>query len=105
MLDTAELIVAERPDSAQILLETLYPYSNLSQQQRARCGILLAMAKLRQSKSFASDSLLDNSIAYFNQKNDSAELFRAYQLSLSIQVALPTGFDILLSTTIHQHNW
>lgn len=80
MLDTAESIVVEHPDSAQILLETLYPYSNLTTQQRARCGILLAMAKLQQSKSFASDSLLDKGIAYFNQKHDSAELFRAYQL-------------------------
>lgn len=80
ILDMAESIVAERPDTAQAILETLYPYQNLTQQQRARCGILLATAKLRQSKSFASDSLLDNGISYFRQHSDSVELFRAYQL-------------------------
>lgn len=56
LLDTAESMTVEHPDSAQTILETLYPYSKLTQQQRARCGILLATAKLQQSKAFASDS-------------------------------------------------
>lgn len=80
VLDRAESMVAERPDTAQAILEILYPYQNLTQQQRARCGILLATAKLRQGKSFASDSLLDNGISYFRQHSDSVELFRAYRL-------------------------
>lgn len=80
LLDTAESMTVEHPDSAQTILETLYPYSKLTQQQRARCGILLATAKLQQSKAFASDSLLDNSVSYFKQNCDSIELFKAYQL-------------------------
>ncbi|MDO4161067.1 MAG: tetratricopeptide repeat protein [Prevotellaceae bacterium] len=80
ILDKAESAINEHPDSAQAMLETLYPYSNLTQAQKARCGVLLASAKLRQNKSFSSDSLLDNSIAYFCQNNDSVEMFRAYQL-------------------------
>lgn len=80
ILDMAESTVAEHPDSVQAILETLYPYSNLTQQQKARCGILLATAKLKQSKAFASDSLLDSSISYFQSKNDSTELLMAYQL-------------------------
>jgi tetratricopeptide (TPR) repeat protein len=80
ILDTAELMAVKHPDSAQTILETLYPYSKLTQQQRARCGILLATAKLQQSKAFASDSLLDNSVSYFKQNCDSIELFKAYQL-------------------------
>lgn len=55
ILDTAESMAVEHPDSAQTILETLYPYSKLTQQQRARCGILLAIVKLQQNKAFASD--------------------------------------------------
>ena len=80
ILDTAESMAVEHPDSAQTILETLYPYSKLTQQQRARCSILLATTKLQQSKAFASDSLLDNSVSYFKQNCDSIELFKAYQL-------------------------
>lgn len=80
ILNIAESIVVEHPDSAQAVLETLYPYSKLTHQQRARCGVLLATAKLRQNKAFASDSLLNYSISYFKQNNDSTELFKAYQL-------------------------
>lgn len=80
ILDAAESIAVEHPDSAQMILETLYPYSKLTLQQKARCGILLATTKLQQSKAFASDSLLDNSISYFKQNSDSIELFGAYQL-------------------------
>lgn len=80
VLDMAESVSTENPDSAKAILETFYPYSGLTQSQRARLGILLASAKLRQNKSFASDSLLDNSISYYSQENDSANLFLAYQL-------------------------
>lgn len=80
ILDAAESIAVKHPDSAQMILETLYPYSKLTLQQKARCGILLATTKLQQSKAFASDSLLDNSISYFKQNSDSIELFGAYQL-------------------------
>lgn len=80
ILNIAESIIVEHPDSAQAVLETLYPYSKLTHQQRARCGVLLATAKLRQNKAFASDSLLNYSISYFKQNNDSTELFKAYQL-------------------------
>lgn len=80
ILNRAEMLLENRPDSAQTILETLYPYSKLTQQQRARCGILLATAKLQLSKAFASDSLLDNSVSYFKQNCDSIELFKAYQL-------------------------
>ena len=74
------MLLENRPDSAQTILETLYPYSKLTQQQRARCGILLATAKLQLSKAFASDSLLDNSVSYFKLYCDSIVLFKAYQL-------------------------
>ncbi len=81
-LDMAESILIDHPDSAQIILETLYPYSDLNQSQKARCGVLLASAKLQQNKSFASDNLLDNSLAYYKQNNDSIELFKAFQLKV-----------------------
>lgn len=80
ILDMAESVAIDRPDSAQCLLETLYPYSSLNERQKARCGVLLASVKLQQNKSFASDRLLDESMAYYRQHNDSVELFRAYQL-------------------------
>ncbi len=80
ILDMAESVAIDRPDSAQCLLETLYPYSSLNEGQKARCGVLLASVKLQQNKSFASDRLLDESMAYYRQHNDSVELFRAYQL-------------------------
>ena len=64
ILNRAEMLLENRPDSAQMILETLYPYSRLNDGQKARCGVLLAEARLGQDKSFASDSLLDNSMAY-----------------------------------------
>lgn len=80
VLDRAKDRLDEYPDSSQRLVESLYPYSRLNESQKARCGVLLAMAKLYQNKSFASDSLLDNSLAYYQQVNDSAALAEAYQL-------------------------
>lgn len=80
VLDVVEAIANEHPDSSQHLLETLYPYSHLNAQQKARCGILLAYVKLQQNKSFASDGLLDYSVAFYRQSKDSMNLFKAYQL-------------------------
>lgn len=80
VLDRAEAIVEEHPDSAQKMLEAFYPYRHLNDEEKARCGVLLASAKLRQNKSIALDGLLDKSIAYYIQKGDSVELSKAYQL-------------------------
>ena len=70
ILKKAEALLDNRPDSAQMILETLYPYSRLNDGQKARCGVLLAEARLGQDKSFASDSLLDNSMAYYENSGD-----------------------------------
>lgn len=73
-------MIEEHPDSALKILEELYPYTQLNDEEMARCGVLIATAKLRQNKSVASEELLDKSIAYYLQTNDSVELFKAYQL-------------------------
>lgn len=79
-IDLAESLMDEHPDSAQKILEQLYPYTQLSDEDRARCGVLLATARLRQNESVASDELLDESIKFYKHTKDSVELFKTYQL-------------------------
>lgn len=82
ILKKAEALLDNRPDSAQMILETLYPYSRLNDGQKARCGVLLAEARLGQDKSFASDSLLDNSMAYYENSGDTSSLLLSYRLAV-----------------------
>ena len=75
------MLLENRPDSAQMILEMLYPYSRLNDGQKARCGVLLAEARLGQDKSFASDSLLDCSMAYYENSGDTSSLLLSYRLA------------------------
>lgn len=81
ILKKAEALLDNRPDSAQMILETLYPYSRLNDGQKARCGVLLAEARLGQDKSFASNSLLDNSMAYYENSGDTSSMLLSYRLA------------------------
>lgn len=78
-LSKAEGLVSAHPDSALATLENIAMRKGLSQEQLARCGKALALASLRLGRSFATDSLLDESIRYFRMVGDTATLTETYQ--------------------------
>ena len=80
-LNMAEELLSTRPDSALAILETMSPYSSLNQAEQARCGKLIAFAALYQKRSFALNTLLDESIKYYQSTNDTSNLCECYQLA------------------------
>ena len=78
-LDKAEMLVSDSPDSALAMLENVSMRKGLSQMQKARCGKALALASLRLGRSFATDSLLDESIRYYRRICDTSALAETYQ--------------------------
>lgn len=79
VLRKAEGLVSDHPDSALTILENVSMRKGLSQEQKARCGKALALTSLRLGKSFATDSLLDESIRYYRMVGDTAALTETYQ--------------------------
>lgn len=78
-LKKAEGLVSDHPDSALAMLENVAMRKGLSQEQKARCGKALALANLRLGRSFATDSLLDESIRYYRMIGDTSSLSETYQ--------------------------
>ena len=78
-LDKAERLVSNSPDSALAMLENVAMRKGLSQTQKARCGKALALASLRLGRSFATDSLLDESIRHYRRICDTSALAETYQ--------------------------
>ncbi len=76
-LQQAELMLAERPDSALVLLNVINSAS-LSISDNARYCLLMTEAMIKNSIPITSDSLIDVALNYFKDKEDSAIQAKTY---------------------------
>ena len=69
LLKQADSLVEESPDSAFLLLDSLYLHQKLSRQETARYALLLAQAADKTLRSLAPyDSLIDMALDYYNRE-------------------------------------
>lgn len=80
-LKAADDLMEQHPDSALSILETLNPKQIKSQTDKASYGLLINRTRLLCGKTISQDYLIDNSISYYKEQNDSANLCKAYQLA------------------------
>jgi hypothetical protein len=78
ILSEIEDLIEYKPDSALILLETLYPYDKMGKLNQAYYNILLTEAKHRNESSLlACDSLITFTIDFLNNKSNKLLLTKA----------------------------
>lgn len=63
-------VVESHPDSALTILKSIRSYSNLSESDQALYGLIYFQALDESNKKFDSDSLLTNSINYYQRKDN-----------------------------------
>ena len=80
-LSRAENILAQNPDSAMSILESVEYVLRDNENATARYGRLNARARLMCGKTIANDKYLDGSISYYLMNKDSVALSEAYQLA------------------------
>ena len=80
-LSRAENLLAQNPDSAMSILESVEHLLKDNENATARYGRLNARARLMCGKTIANDKYLDRSILYYHVNKDSVALSDAYQLA------------------------
>lgn len=80
-LSRAENLLAQNPDSAMSILESVEHLLKDNENATARYGRLNARARLMCGKTIANDKYLDGSISYYLMNKDSVALSEAYQLT------------------------
>lgn len=80
-LSEAESLLAQNPDSALLILESVEPILKDNDVEIARYGHLNARARLMCGKTIANDKYLDKSISYYLKRGDSLALSESYQLA------------------------
>ena len=77
-LAEVEACIEDHPDSAKVLLEKI-PSSLLGEEERALHNLLLTMVNYKLYKPFTDDSLIKNSVDYYEKKSiDKERLANAY---------------------------
>ena len=76
-LQQAEMLIETLPDSVLTILDNL-SYTALSQEEKARYGILYTAGLFKCEKPVESDSLIDQSITYYQNHTNSHQLGKAY---------------------------
>ena len=77
-LEQAELIIEDHPDSAKAIIQEI-PTSLLGKEERALHNLLLTMVNYKLYKPFTDDSLIKNSVDYYEKKSiDKERLANAY---------------------------
>lgn len=77
-IKTAERLIENTPDSALKILQRIPYDKSLSSADRALYGLLLFEALDKAYKPLQPDSVINFSIEYYNRKNDSEKLAKAY---------------------------
>lgn len=77
-IKTAERLIENTPDSALKILQRIPYDKSLSSADRALYGLLLFEALDKADKPLQPDSVINFSIEYYNRKNDSEKLAKAY---------------------------
>ena len=80
-LSKAESLLAQNPDSAMSILESVEHILKNNENETARYGRLLARARLMCGKTIANDKYLDRSILHYLKSKDSVALSESYQLA------------------------
>lgn len=80
-LSRAENLLAQNPDSAMSILESMEHLLKDNENATARYGRLNVRARLMCGKTIANDKYLDGSISYYLMNKDSAALSESYQLA------------------------
>jgi len=75
---TAEKVMDTNPDSALQILKKMHPVLSLSNADRALYGIILFQALDKSNKPLQPDSVLNFSIKYYQNSNDTKRLALAY---------------------------
>jgi len=78
VLDQAENLMSEHPDSALYLLENGIEVRNLSSRQEADWGLFLTQARDKNYIEHTSDSLIRHSVSYYEKHNIQDRLVYAY---------------------------
>ena len=81
LLDRAEFLVREHPDSALAILDSLSPTALSHHDLRARTTLCRAEAAYQKSERLASDSLLAEAVAYYQTHSDLPRRLRVLYLS------------------------
>lgn len=86
ILDKAEVLIAESPDSAYAFLNVINQDVFTSNGQRARFARLLTKAQYRNYKTAKNDSLIQIAISYYEKNNMKKELAESYLLRGNIEI-------------------
>lgn len=78
LLNEAELLVDSIPDEALNILHSVRNCGNLSKSSQARYHLLLTQAWINNGTKPPTDSLIDQSIEYYQETKDSVHLFNAF---------------------------
>ncbi len=78
VLDEAESLVNDRPDSALAVLGRLAPDDRLSTGDQARYSLLLSMALHKNGVDVCSDSIIAPAVRYYSRRGDADHKMKAY---------------------------